>query len=171
MRFEQDQAEQAAQKMIEGRFTLDDFLDQMQQIKKMGSIGSLMSMMPGIPKELKNANLDDDDLKPIEAIIRSMTMEERTFPKVINGSRRARIAAGSGTQVGDVNRLVKQFDEMQKMMKKMGVLGGGMPGGRGKKGKGGPKRRKGMPSGFDLEDGGTNLPGLPGMPGLPGLPR
>ncbi|MFT6291423.1 MAG: signal recognition particle subunit SRP54, partial [Ilumatobacter sp.] len=124
--FEQDQAEQAAQKMMDGQFTLDDFLDQMQQLKKMGSLGNIMSMMPGIPKELKNANISDDDLKPIEAIIRSMTMEERTFPKVINGSRRQRIAVGSGTQVGDVNRLVKQFDEMQKMMKKMGVLGGGM---------------------------------------------
>jgi signal recognition particle subunit SRP54 len=171
--FEQDQAEQAAQKMMEGQFTLDDFLDQMQQIKKMGSLGNLMSMMPGIPKELKNANIDDDDLKPIEAIIRSMTSEERTFPKVINGSRRSRIAAGSGTQVGDVNRLVKQFDEMQKMMKKMGVLGGGKPGGKGKKGKkgkGGPKRPKGLPPGFNLEEGGMDLPGLPGTPGMPGLP-
>jgi len=172
--FEADQAEQAATKLMEGQFTLDDFLDQMQQIKKMGSLGSIMSMMPGIPKELKNANIDDDDLKPIEAIIRSMTMEERTFPKVINGSRRQRIAAGSGTQVGDVNRLVKQFDEMQKMMKKMGVLGGGPGGGKkgrkGKKGKGGPKRPKGLPPGFNLEEGGMEIPGLPGTPGMPGLP-
>ncbi|MEP6298519.1 MAG: signal recognition particle protein, partial [Ilumatobacter sp.] len=173
--FEQHEAEQAAQKMMDGQFTLDDFLEQMQQIKKMGSLGSLMSMMPGIPKELKNANIDDDDLKPIEAIIRSMTMEERTFPKVINGQRRARIAAGSGTQVGDVNRLVKQFDEMQKMMKKMGVLGGAMGGGKkkkGKKGKGGngPKRPKGLPPGFDFADGGMEIPGLPGTPGMPGLP-
>ena len=83
--FEQHEAEEAAQKMMDGQFTLDDFLDQMQQIKKMGSLGSIMSMMPGIPKELKNADIGDDDLKPIEAIIRSMTMEERTFPKVING--------------------------------------------------------------------------------------
>ncbi len=171
--FEQHEAEEAAQKMMDGQFTLDDFLEQMQQIKKMGSLGSLMSMMPGIPKELKNANIDDDDLKPIEAIIRSMTMEERTFPKVINGQRRARIAAGSGTQVGDVNRLVKQFDEMQKMMKKMGVLGGAMGGGKknkGKKGKGGPKRPKGLPPGFNLEPGGMDVPGLPGTPGMPGLP-
>ncbi len=171
--FEQHEAEEAAQKMMDGQFTLDDFLEQMQQIKKMGSLGSLMSMMPGIPKELKNANIDDDDLKPIEAIIRSMTMEERTFPKVINGQRRARIAAGSGTQVGDVNRLVKQFDEMQKMMKKMGVLGGAMGGGKknkGKKGKGGPKRPKGLPPGFNLEPGGMDIPGLPGTPGMPGLP-
>jgi signal recognition particle subunit SRP54 len=171
--FEQDQAEQAAQKMMDGQFTLDDFLDQMQQLKKMGSLGNIMSMMPGIPKELKNANISDDDLKPIEAIIRSMTMEERTFPKVINGTRRQRIAAGSGTQVGDVNRLVKQFDEMQKMMKKMGALGGGMPGGKGKKGKtgkGGPKRPKGLPPGFNFKEGGMDLPGLPGTPGMPGMP-
>ena len=83
------------------------------------------------------------------------------------------VSAGSGTQVGDVNRLVKQFGEMQKMMKKMGVLGGGMPGGKGKKGKkgkGGPKRPKGLPPGFNLEDGGMGLPGLPGTPGMPGLP-
>ncbi len=171
--FEQHEAEEAAQKMMDGQFTLDDFLDQMQQIKKMGSLGNIMSMMPGIPKELKNADISDDDLKPIEAIIRSMTMEERTFPKVINGSRRQRIAAGSGTQVGDVNRLVKQFDEMQKMMKKMGVLGGGMPGGKkgkkGKKGKG-PKRPKGLPPGLNLEEGGMDIPGLPGTPGMPGIP-
>ncbi|MFT4657259.1 MAG: signal recognition particle subunit SRP54 [Ilumatobacter sp.] len=172
--FEQDQAEQAAQKMMDGQFTLDDFLDQMQQLKKMGSLGNIMSMMPGIPKELKNANISDDDLKPIEAIIRSMTMEERTFPKVINGSRRQRIAVGSGTQVGDVNRLVKQFDEMQKMMKKMGVLGGGMPGGKkgkkGKKGKSGTQRPKGLPPGFNFQEGGMDLPGLPGTPGMPGMP-
>ena len=169
--FEQHEAEAAAQKMMDGQFTLDDFLDQMQQIKKMGSLGSIMSMMPGIPKELKNANISDDDLKPIEAIIRSMTLEERTFPKVINGSRRQRIAAGSGTQVGDVNRLVKQFDEMQKMMKKMGVMGGagGGKGRKGKKGKG-PKRPKGLPPGFDLENMPTEVPGLPGTPGMPGIP-
>jgi signal recognition particle subunit SRP54 len=174
--FETDQAEQAAQKMMEGQFTLDDFLDQMQQIKKMGSLGGLMSMIPGVPKELKNANISDDDLKPIEAIIRSMTMEERTFPKLINGSRRARIAAGSGTQIGDVNRLVKQFDEMQKMMRKMGVLGA-KAGGKGKTGKTNKKGKKGgsklpmnLPPGFKLEEGGMDIPGLPGAPGMPGMP-
>lgn len=85
-------------------------------------------MMPGMPKELKNAKIDDDDLKPVEAIIRSMTREERARPELINGSRRARIAAGSGTTVPEVNRLVKQFSEMQKMMKRFG--GGGLGGGR-----------------------------------------
>ena len=86
--FEADQAEAAAAKLMEGQFTLDDFLDQMQQLKKMGPLGGLMGMMPGMPKELKGAKIDDDDLKPIEAIIRSMTAEERAEPEIINGSRR-----------------------------------------------------------------------------------
>ena len=162
--FEQEQAEEAAAKLMEGRFTLDDFLEQMQQLKKMGPIGNVMGMMPGMPKELKGAQIDDDDLKPIEAIIRSMTLEERTLPKVINGSRRARIAAGSGTQVGDVNRLVKQFDEMQKMMKKMGVLGGGKKGKKGRKG-------RGLPPGLDLDSADLDLSALSGLSNTPGLPQ
>jgi signal recognition particle subunit SRP54 len=167
--FEQDQAEQAAAKLMEGEFTLDDFLDQMQQIKKMGSLGSLLGMMPGMPKELKGAKIDDDDLKPIEAIIRSMTPEERRAPHIINGSRRTRIAEGSGTEVGDVNRLVKQFGDMQKMMKKMGLGGRG-----GKKGKkGGRSGFPGLPGGGmpDLSAlQGLTGPGAPGTPGLPGFP-
>ena len=106
--------------------------------------------MPGMPKELKGAKIGDDELKPVEAIIRSMTPLERRKPELINGSRRTRIANGSGTTVGDVNRLVKQFGEMQKMMKKMGAMGMGR-GGKGKKGKKGAKR------------------GFPGLPG--GVPR
>ncbi|MCU0261286.1 MAG: signal recognition particle protein [Ilumatobacteraceae bacterium] len=163
--FEKEQAEEAAAKLMEGEFTLDDFLEQMQQIKKMGSLGSLLGMMPGMPKELKGAKIDDDDLKPIEAIIRSMTPEERRSPNIINGSRRTRIADGSGTTVGDVNRLVKQFGDMQKMMKKMGLAGRpGKGGKKGKKGRGG-RPGAGMP---DL----AALPGLgaPGAPGLPGFP-
>jgi signal recognition particle subunit SRP54 len=175
--FEADQAEQAAAKLMEGQFTLDDFLEQMQQIKKMGSLGNLMGMMPGMPKELKGAKIDDDDLKPIEAIIRSMTPEERAAPVIINGSRRQRIANGSGTEVGDVNRLVKQFGEMQKMMKKMGMggPGGGRPG-KGKKGKKGRKssgsKGRGLPPGLldPNAPGGMDIPGLPGMPNMPGLP-
>lgn len=161
--FEADEAEEAAARLLEGQFTLDDFLEQMQQLKKMGSIGNLMGMMPGIPKELKGASIDDDDLKPIEAIIRSMTLEERTQPVIINGSRRMRIAEGSGTQVGDVNRLVKQFGEMQKMMKKMGGMGSAK---RGKKG----KRGRGRPPGMDLDPSSFDLSALPGMSDLPGLP-
>jgi signal recognition particle subunit SRP54 len=141
--FEKDEAEQAAAKLLEGEFTLDDFLEQMQQLKKMGPLGGLLGMMPGMPKELKNAEIGDDQLKPVEAIIRSMTPEERRRPELINGGRRLRIANGSGTTTADVNRLVKQFSEMQKMMKKMGGFGS-------KKG----KRR-------------FSMPGLP--PGFPGM--
>jgi signal recognition particle subunit SRP54 len=133
--FEQEEAEAAAAKMFEGEFTLDDFLEQLQQVKKMGSISSIMGMLPGMPKELKNAEIGDDQVKVTEAIIRSMTLEERRNPDIINGSRRTRIAKGSGTSVPDVNRLVKQFSEMQKMMKRMGGIGGMGGGKKGKKGK------------------------------------
>jgi signal recognition particle subunit SRP54 len=127
-----------------------------------------------MPKELKDAKIDDDDLKPIEAIIRSMTPAERAHPTIINGSRRTRIAVGSGTEVGDVNRLVKQFGEMQKMMKKMG-MSGMRPGKKGKKGKAAKGQRpravpRGLPPGFNIEPGQTDLPGLPGMPNMPGIP-
>jgi signal recognition particle subunit SRP54 len=146
--FEKDQAEAAAARLLEGEFTLDDFLEQMQSLKKMGPLGGILGMMPGMPKELKNANIGDDDLKPIEAIIRSMTPAERRKPDIINGSRRQRIATGSGRSIAEVNRLVKQFSEMQKMMKRMGGMGG-------KKGK-----RAGLGA----------LAGLGGFPGGPGLP-
>jgi signal recognition particle subunit SRP54 len=145
--FEKDSAEAAAEKMLEGEFTLDDFLEQMQALKKMGPLGNLLGMMPGMPKELKGAEIGDDQLKPVEAIIRSMTLLERRKPELINGSRRTRIANGSGTTVGDVNRLVKQFSEMQKMMKKMGGMGLGRGGKKGKKGRVMPGLG-GMPSGF-----------------------
>jgi signal recognition particle subunit SRP54 len=166
--FEKDQAEAAAEKLLEGEFTLDDFLEQMQQLKKMGPLGNLLGMMPGMPKELKGAQIDDDQLKPVEAIIRSMTPLERRKPELINGSRRNRIAVGSGTTPGDVSRLVKQFSEMQKMMKKMGAMGMGKGGKKGKKGKrGGFGGMPPMPAGLP---GMPGAPGLPGMPGLPGLP-
>ena len=145
--FEKDQAEAAAEKMMDGEFTLDDFLEQMQALKKMGPLGNLLGMMPGMPKELKGAEIGDDQLKPVEAIIRSMTLLERRKPEVINGSRRTRIANGSGTSVGDVNRLVKQFGEMQKMMKKMGGMAMGGKGKKAKKGRGLPNLG-GMPGGF-----------------------
>jgi signal recognition particle subunit SRP54 len=146
--FEKEQAEEAASKLLEGAFTLEDFLEQMQQLKKMGPLGNLLGMMPGMPKELKGAEIGDDDLKPVEAIIRSMTPAERAQPQLINGSRRTRIANGSGTTPSDVNRLVKQFSEMQKMMKRFGMTGMG----KGKKG----KKRGG-------------LPGLPPGGGFPDL--
>ena len=118
--FEKEEAEKAAKKLVTGKFTLDDFLDQLQQLKKMGPLQNVLGMLPGVGAQLKDAEVSDDQVKRTEAIIRSMTPEERENPSVINGSRRTRIAKGSGTQVQDVNRLVKQFAEMQKMMKRFG---------------------------------------------------
>jgi signal recognition particle subunit SRP54 len=122
--YDQDSAAKAAAKLQEGDFTLEDFLDQMQQIKKMGPLSGIVGMLPGIPKELKNANISDNELSRVEAIIHSMTLEERRQPALINGSRRLRIATGSGTTTSEVNLLLKQFKEMQRMMKQMT----GMPG-------------------------------------------
>ena len=118
--FEKEKAEEAAAKMLEGEFTLADFLDQLQQLKKMGLLQGIMGMMPGMPKEMKNAEIPEDQVRRTEAIIFSMTAQERANPELINGSRRVRISKGSGTTVADVNRLVKQFSEMKKMMKQMG---------------------------------------------------
>jgi len=118
--FEKEEAEKAAKKLVDGKFTLDDFLDQLQQLKKMGPLQNVLGMLPGVGAQLKGAEVSDDQVKRTEAIIRSMTPAERENPQIINGSRRTRIASGSGTQVQDVNRLVKQFAEMQKMMKQFG---------------------------------------------------
>lgn len=170
--FEADRAEQAAARLMEGEFTLDDFLEQMQALKKMGPLSGILGMMPGMPKEVKNAKIGDDDLKPIEAIIHSMTAEERARPQIISGSRRARIAKGSGREPGEVSRLVKQFGDMQKMMKRMG-MGGGKKGKRGGiPGLGGLGGMRGMPDMSEIEQMmGQGGPGGPGGPGLPGLPR
>jgi signal recognition particle subunit SRP54 len=130
--FDEQEAEAAANRMLEGQFTLEDFLEQMAQVKKMGNLGSLMKMMPGMPKELRNQEIDDRELSKIEGIIHSMTLEERRNPKIIDGSRKLRISRGAGVDVTTVNALLKQFGEMQKMMKGMGA---GMLGRGGKKGK------------------------------------
>jgi signal recognition particle subunit SRP54 len=135
--FEKDKAEEAAAKMLEGEFTLADFLEQLQQLKKMGSLQGIMGMMPGVPKEMKNAEIPEDQVRRTEAIIFSMTAQERANPELINGSRRTRISKGSGTTVADVNRLVKQFTEMKKMMKQMG--GKSARGGKSGKSAKGPK--------------------------------
>ncbi|MGA0862554.1 MAG: signal recognition particle protein [Ilumatobacteraceae bacterium] len=170
--FEKDTAEEAAARLLEGQFTLEDFLDQLQQVKKMGPISGIMGMLPGVPKDLRDGAIGDDQVKIVEAIIRSMTPEERRKPEIINGSRRSRIAKGSGTQVSDVNRLIKQFSEMQKMMKRMGALAGAMPGGKkGKGGKGKPNRRQMMRELNDMIGGQGGMPGLPGPGGPPGFPR
>lgn len=122
--YDQDEAVKAAEKLQKGSFTLEDFLEQMQQVKKMGPIQNLVGMLPGIPKELKNAEIDEKEIGRIEAIIRSMTPEERREPQIMNGSRRLRVAQGSGTTTNEVNQLLKQFKDMQKMMRMFGKGGG-----------------------------------------------
>ena len=155
--FESEQAEEAAARILEGTFTLDDFLDQLQQIKKMGPLSGIMGMLPGVPKEVKDAEIGDNDLAPIEAIIRSMTLSERIDPKIIDGSRRRRIAEGSGTSPNQVNQLIKQFRQMQQMMRKMGA---GPPGAKGRKG----KQKKG---GRTTQKGAAPIPKIPlELPGL-----
>ena len=117
---DQKKAAEMEKKIREATFTLDDFLEQMHQLRKMGNLEQLISMIPGIkPGALKDVNMDENQMKRVEAIILSMTAKERFDPDVINGSRRRRIALGSGTSVEDVNRLLKQFDQMKKMMKQM----------------------------------------------------
>jgi signal recognition particle subunit SRP54 len=137
---DREEAERVAQRMVEARFTLDDFRSQLAQIKKMGPIGQLLQLIPGAGQMAGAAQdaVDSGELKKIEAIIDSMTPEERRRPEIIKASRRRRIALGSGTTPADVNRLLKQFAEMQRVMKALGS--GKLPG----------------------------IPGLPGLPGIPG---
>lgn len=125
----QEEAEKQARKILEAKFTLEDFLGQMQQVKKMGGLGNLVKMLPGLPGvgKLSDLEVDDDQIRRLEAIIRSMTPLERADPRRIDGSRRSRIARGSGTRVRDVNDLIKQFDQARKMMKTM-MKTGGRPG-------------------------------------------
>jgi signal recognition particle subunit SRP54 len=127
--YDTKQAEQLAEKLKKNAFTLDDFLEQMQQVKKMGPLGSIIDMIPGLGGAAKQAQqaIDRGDLAHVEAIIRSMTRKERNDPSILNASRRRRIARGSGTSLPEVNRLVKQFGEMQKMMKMMRGRGGKLP--------------------------------------------
>jgi signal recognition particle subunit SRP54 len=117
--FDEEESRKLQKKIAKNQFNFEDFLSQIQQIKKMGNIKELASMIPGIGKAMKNMDIDDDAFKGIEAIIKSMTVEERQNPTIINGSRRKRIADGSGTSVQEVNRIIKQFDETRKMMKMM----------------------------------------------------
>ena len=115
--FDAEEAKKLQKKIAKNQFNFNDFLSQIQQIKKMGNIKDLASMIPGVGKALKDVDIDDDAFKGVEAIIYSMTPEERENPELINGSRRKRIASGSGTTIQDVNRLLKQFDESKKMMR------------------------------------------------------
>jgi signal recognition particle subunit SRP54 len=136
-----ERARESAEKMLEGQFSLDDFLTQLREVKKLGPLQDLLAMLPGVPGAagLKDLEVDDRELVRAEAIISSMTVEERRNPAIIGGSRRARIAGGSGTSVSEVNGLLKQFTEMRKMMKR---FSGG--------------KVRGMPK----------IPGLPNLPGL-----
>ncbi len=122
--FDQEEARRINKKIKKNQFGFDDFLSQMEQIKKMGNLKDLMGMIPGVGKAIKDIDIDDDSLKPIEAIIKSMTPKERENPDIINGTRRQRIAKGSGTSVNQVNQLLKQFEQMRKMMKTMNKMGG-----------------------------------------------
>jgi signal recognition particle subunit SRP54 len=117
--FDEEQARKLQKKIAKNTFNLMDFYEQIQQIKKMGNIKDLVGMIPGAGKAMKDVDVDDDAFKSIEAMILSMTPQEREDPSVINGSRRTRIAKGSGTTLQDVNKLLKQFEEMRKMMKMM----------------------------------------------------
>ena len=122
--FDEENARKIQKKIATNSFDFNDFIDQIAQIKKMGNMKDLMGMIPGMGKALKNIDIDDDAFKHIEAMIHSMTLEERSNPKLINGSRRKRIATGSGTTIQEVNKLLKQFDDMSKMMKMMQGSGG-----------------------------------------------
>ncbi len=117
--FNEEEARKLQKKIAKNQFNFDDFLNQIQQIKKMGNIKDLMAMIPGMGKAMKDMDIDDDAFKSIEAIIHSMTPQERDNPQLLNGPRRKRIASGSGTTIQEVNRLIKQFGETSKMMKKM----------------------------------------------------
>ena len=116
--FDEKKAVELERKIRTQQFTFDDFLDQLQQMKKMGPLSSILEMLPGMnPSKLKGMEVDDKELVKVEAIIRSMTKKERHNPDIINGSRRKRIAAGSGTSIQDVNRVMKNFEQSKKMMK------------------------------------------------------
>ena len=175
---EADEAERIAKRMAKGQFDMNDFLAQIRQLQKMGGLGGLMGMLPGIgkmQKQIAAAGIDDSMIKRQEAIILSMTKKERVSVGLLNASRRKRIAVGSGTSVQEVNKVVKQYQDMSRMMKKLGcksgaaamkaMMGGGMPGMGGAGG--------GMPDMEALSKGMGKMPNMPGMPGglMGGLPK
>ncbi len=126
--FDEDEARKLNQKIRKNQFDFNDFISQLEQIKKMGSIKDLVGMIPGMGKAMKDVDISDDAFKPIESIIKSMTPKERTQPEIINGSRKKRIAGGSGTTIQEVNNLIKQFEDMRKMMNMLNKNGGKMKG-------------------------------------------
>ena len=162
--FDHDQAEEAAQRLMDGTFTFDDFLEQMNALRKMGPLSNIIGMLPGIPKEVRDVEIGDREIGRIEAIVRSMTTAERINPDIIDNSRRQRIARGSGTNATDVAALISQFKEMRKMMQQMGA--GAMKRVK-KKTKKGAKKSGGNPSGRTTAKGTLPLPKkefrLPGL--------
>lgn len=122
--FDEEEAKRINSKIRTNNFNFDDFLSQLEQVKKMGNIKDLMGMIPGMSKAMKGLDIDDDSFKPIEAIIKSMTPKERQNPDILDGNRRKRLASGSGRTIIEVNNLMKQFDDMRKMMKQMNKMGG-----------------------------------------------
>ena len=141
--FDEESAKKLERKIRKNSFDFEDFLEQVQQVKKMGNVKDLLAMVPGMGKAMRGMDIDDDAFKPIEAIIRSMTPQERQHPDTLNGSRRSRIAAGSGRNVQEVNQLIKQFGEMKKMMKMMNASGN-------RRGLSGMMSRTGMPGGMKM---------------------
>ncbi|MCB1089052.1 MAG: signal recognition particle protein, partial [Verrucomicrobiae bacterium] len=142
--FDEKEAMNMAERLKKAQFDFNDFLAQMKMMKKMGSMQELLSMIPGVGKQLSNLPVDDKKMKQTEAIVLSMTPKERTRPEIINGSRRKRIAAGSGTTIVQVNQLLKQFGMMRKMMKSKGKM-------------------KNMMKQFGMGGGGGGLGGFPGL--------
>ncbi|MFM8348330.1 MAG: signal recognition particle protein, partial [Bacteroidota bacterium] len=122
--FDQEEAERLNRKLRKNQFDFNDFLNQLEQLKKMGNMKDLLGMIPGMGKAVKDIDINDDSMKPVESIIRSMTLAERENPDIINPGRKNRIAKGSGRTVAEVNQLLKQFGEMKKMMKTMNKMGG-----------------------------------------------
>ncbi len=123
--FDEEEAKRLSKKIRKNQFDFNDFLSQLEQVKKMGNMKDLIGMIPGMGKAMKDIDVDDNSFKPVEAIIRSMTFEERENPDIINASRKNRIAVGSGTSIQQVNQLLKQFGDMRKLMKTMNKMGGG----------------------------------------------
>jgi len=154
-----EQSEDIQRKVMEADFNLEDFLEQMQQIRKMGPLQGLLGMIPGVGKQVKDADIDDNELNRVEGIIHSMTPEERRNPSILNGKRKRRIAAGCGRNPQEINELLRSFEQMRKMMKQMG-------------GPGGMKAMQQQMGGMDPSQlmGGGGMPQLPpGMgPGGPG---
>lgn len=149
---EEEMSQAEEKRILKAQFTFDDFLTSMKQIRKMGGLASLVSTLPGGDKLVADGKVDESEISRIEAIIHSMTVEERQKPQILNGSRRARIAAGAGVEVFDVNQLVKRFNDTKKMMKQMTNEMRGGKGKKGKRGKRGRRRRMTLPGGMRMPE-------------------